>query len=189
MSVGLTPLAVSVLALLNERSMHPYEMVQLLRERREDWLVKVRPGSLYHTVERLADAGLLAPTGTDRAGRRPERTTYAITATGQDALRSRVAEVLHTPVNEYPAFPAALSEAHNLPLGEAVDHLEHRAALLDDLIAEAGSMIERARSQDIPEAYWFVADYLRAMHTTERDWIRRTLARLRSEELEWPRPN
>ena len=50
----LTPLAVSVLALLRERPMHPYEMYSLLIHRQAEYLVKVRPGSLYHTVERLA---------------------------------------------------------------------------------------------------------------------------------------
>jgi len=46
----LTPLAISVLALLEERSMHAYEMYQLLITRHNDRLLKVRPGSLYHTV-------------------------------------------------------------------------------------------------------------------------------------------
>ena len=50
----LTPLAISVLALLNERPMHAYEMYQLLLSRHNNRIVKVRPGSLYHTVERLA---------------------------------------------------------------------------------------------------------------------------------------
>src|SRR5437868_2840544 len=42
--MALTPLAITVLALLNERPMHPYEMHQLLLARRVDRVVKVRPG-------------------------------------------------------------------------------------------------------------------------------------------------
>ncbi len=59
----LTPLAVSALALLNEHPMHPYEMYQSLLERHKDRIVKVRPGSLYHTVERLHAADLVEITG------------------------------------------------------------------------------------------------------------------------------
>ena len=40
----LNPLAVSALALLAERPMHPYEMYQLMLQRREDRVVKVSAG-------------------------------------------------------------------------------------------------------------------------------------------------
>jgi DNA-binding PadR family transcriptional regulator len=96
----LTPLAVAALALLAERPMHPYEMYQTLITRSEDRLVKVRPGSLYHTVDRLTRQGFVEAVGTDRGGNRPERTTYNITESGQLALSERVAEMLATPVNE-----------------------------------------------------------------------------------------
>src|SRR2546426_131165 len=49
----LTPLALAVLELLQERAVHPYEMQQTIRERYIDYVIKVRAGSLYHTVERL----------------------------------------------------------------------------------------------------------------------------------------
>jgi DNA-binding PadR family transcriptional regulator len=75
----LTPLGVSVLALLRERPMHGYEMFQTLVARREDRIVKVRPGSLYHVVYRLAQEKLIRQTSTGRAGNRPERTIFEIT--------------------------------------------------------------------------------------------------------------
>ena len=46
----LSPLALSTLALLTERPMHPYEMYQLMLQRREDRVVKVSAGSLYRAV-------------------------------------------------------------------------------------------------------------------------------------------
>lgn len=87
----LTPLAMAALALLAERPMHPYEMYQTLIHRSEDRIVKVRPGSLYHTVARMADQGLARVTGTEREGNRPERTTYEITERGHLALAERIA--------------------------------------------------------------------------------------------------
>ena len=125
MAGALTPLAVSVLALLAERAMHPYEMYQLLLDRHEDELVKVRPGSLYHTVERLDGLGHVRACGTERSGNRPERTTYEITSTGRAALRWRLLEMLNAPVNEYPEFPVALSEVPQ-PAGRPGRQPAHR---------------------------------------------------------------
>ncbi|MGH3492340.1 MAG: PadR family transcriptional regulator [Sciscionella sp.] len=188
MIVSLTPLAVSVLALLNERPMHPYEMHQLLIERHEDRFVKVRRGSLYHTVERLAAEELVEATGTDRCGNRPERTTYAITDTGRTALTERVTELLRTPVNEYPCFPAALAEAHNLDRDAIIEHLRWRIMNLDCNIAEADAAMQGARGMDVPEPYWLVLDYQRAMYATERAWLARLADRIESKDLTWPRP-
>jgi DNA-binding PadR family transcriptional regulator len=184
--MALTPLAISVLALLNERPMHPYEMVQTLLERHEDRIVKVRPGSLYHTVERLAAGELVQATGTERAGNRPERTTYTITAAGQQALTARLSELIGSPVNEYPAFPVALSEAHNLGRTEVLDLLTARVAQLQQLVDEVDALIDSARAREVLEAYWVTADYLRAMHATERDWIARLIDRIESKDLSWP---
>src|SRR5487761_1129824 len=69
-----TPLALTVLSLLGERPMHPYEMQQLIRERHLDFAIKLKGGSIYDTVERLAAAGLVEVKETSRTGRRPERT-------------------------------------------------------------------------------------------------------------------
>jgi DNA-binding PadR family transcriptional regulator len=186
--VTLTPLGISVLALLNERSMHPYEMYQLLIERHEDRIVKVRPGSLYHTVERLLDHEFVTAIGTERAGNRPERTTYAITDVGRAALTKRVADLIRTPVNEYPAFPVVLAEAHNIDRSEVVEHLRMRIANLNASIAEFEAWLARARGLDVPEAYWLAVDYQSAMYATERDWLSRLVDRIESKDLPWPRP-
>lgn len=182
----LTPLAVACLAVLAEQPMHPYQVFSLLKERREDHLVKVRPGSLYHTVERLARDGLAEPCGTEREGNRPERTTYAITAAGRRALADRIGAMLDAPVNEYPQFPLALSESHNLPLAQVTEQLSTRVRRLDELIGEAEAALDRVHDQEVPEAYWFVADYLRTVQTAERDWIRNLINRLENGDVPWP---
>ncbi len=134
--VSLTPLGITVLGLLSERSMHPYEMYQLASVRRGDQLVKIKPGSLYHTVSRLEKQELLASIGTDREGNRPERTTYEITARGREALEHQLREMLAVPVREYPRLPLALAEMHNLSASTACQMLRIRLAHLDKTIAK-----------------------------------------------------
>ncbi|WP_280182437.1 PadR family transcriptional regulator [Nocardia cyriacigeorgica] len=182
---AVTPLAIAVLALLEERPMHPYEMYQLLTLRREDKLVKVRPGSLYHVVTRLAELELVRAEGIDRAGNRPERTTYRITPDGRETLRERIAELLRKPLPEYPLFPVALGEAHNLPKVEVLALLRERVDHLAGELAELETMIGKAERKQVPRRYWIVLPYLRATVRAEIEWVERLVDELDSGALAW----
>ncbi|MGK8522344.1 PadR family transcriptional regulator [Nocardia asteroides] len=182
---AVTPLAIAVLALLEERPMHPYEMFQTLIARREDKLVKVRPGSLYHTVARLADQELVRAEGVDRAGNRPERTTYRITGRGRDALRNRIAEIVRRPVPEYPIFPVALGELHNLPKPETLSLLRERIRVLETELADTNLLIAWAEEHGVPRRYWIALPYLRAMLAAELAWVVEFTAELDSGAIEW----
>jgi len=181
----LTPLAVAALGLLDERQMHPYEMFQLMVQRAEDRLVKVKPGSLYHTVDRLARERLVTAIGTEREGNRPERTLYEITDAGRLALTDRVADLLGAPINEYPVFPLAMAEAHNLPSGTVRALLTRRLALLEADITAYENNIEAARTRGVPRQYWIDAEYSLAMLRAEHHWITGFLAELAAGTLEW----
>src|SRR5919201_4391762 len=77
------PLALAVMALLHEQPMHPYEIACTMRRRHLEESIKLNYGVLYHTVETLQQLGLITPVETERAGRRPERTVYALTDAGR----------------------------------------------------------------------------------------------------------
>lgn len=181
----LTPLAVVVLALLDERPMHPYEMYQLMVQRAEDRIVKVNPGSLYHSVDRLVSHELVRSTGTTREGNRPERTTYAITERGEQALSAAVTALLQLPVAEYPHFPVGIAEAHHLPKETVLRLLEERAtALRADLeVLDAG--LERVRVTGVERRYWLDLDYQRAVRHTDVQWVERLLDDLRGDRIPW----
>ncbi|MEU0096869.1 PadR family transcriptional regulator [Kribbella sp. NPDC006257] len=181
----LTPLAIAVLALLNEQPMHAYEMYQLLLARHQDRMLKLRLGSLYHTVERLAGHGLIRVTGTERAGNRPERTTYAITPAGTSALDARIRTGIEKYEYEYPLFPVVLSEAHNLEAEDAVAGLRRRVEQLQAAVEEVEAIIAEATARGVPEEYWIVADFQRAQLVSERDWLTALIERIESEDLAW----
>jgi DNA-binding PadR family transcriptional regulator len=94
MAYQVTSLGISVLALLRERPMHGYGMFQTLTARHRDRMLRIRPGSLYHVVNRLAEEKLIRQAGTGRNGNWPERTTYDLTDAGADALTSRLHELV-----------------------------------------------------------------------------------------------
>jgi DNA-binding PadR family transcriptional regulator len=182
---SLTPLAVAALALLAEGPTHPYEMYQTLVLRSEDRLVKVRPGSLYHTVDRLARQGLVRATGTEREGNRPERTTYEITEEGTLALGERVADIIATPVNEFPEFPLGLGEAHNLPLETVIELLRKRVGLMRADITLLDDGIHRVRAKGLPEKYWLDVRYLRTTAEAEATALEALIDDLASGAISW----
>src|SRR5215510_9081805 len=95
------PLAVAVLGLLAEQPRHPYDIAYTMQQRHMHEHIKLSLGTLYHVVEQLQAQGWIHPPETAREGRRPERTTYAITAEGQRLLRERVRQLVAEPTREY----------------------------------------------------------------------------------------
>ncbi|MFJ3395145.1 PadR family transcriptional regulator [Leifsonia aquatica] len=181
----LTPLAVAALALLAEGPTHPYEMYQTLMQRSEDRLVKVRPGSLYHTVDRMAGNGLVRATGTEREGNRPERTTYEITAEGTQALRERIADIIGTPVNEYPEFPVGLGESNNLSAETVVTLLRQRVSHIREDIGTLDEAIRKLVDKGLPARYWMDVRYLRAMAEADVATLEALIDDLVSGEIPW----
>jgi len=92
--------------------------------------------SLYKMLNRLEQAGLLTATGTDRDPSYPERTTYEITDAGSAAAAQWLGEIISTPRNEYPEFPAALSFAPMLTPERTRALLSSRRELLTQRLAE-----------------------------------------------------
>ncbi|MBV8966510.1 MAG: helix-turn-helix transcriptional regulator, partial [Mycobacteriaceae bacterium] len=131
MAYLLTSLGISVLALLRERPMHGYEILRRLTASHADGMLKVRPGSLFHVVNRLADEKLIQPIGTARNGNRPERTAYELTDAGADALSARLRDLLAGPVNESEKFVVGLAEIHHLDAASATEALRRRVAALE----------------------------------------------------------
>lgn len=181
----LPPLAVLVLGLVAERPMHPYEMVQTTIERREDRLVKFRPGTLYHTVDRLADKRLIEVHDVEREGNRPERTIYRITAPGRAALATSLEELLAGHPTEYPQLYLALSEAHGLPRTRVIELLTTRLA---HMRAELETLREgAAEAADNGKAEMFYLD-IGCRITTMRaqiDWLDGLVERLSTHSIAW----
>lgn len=181
------PLALAVLGLLQERSMHPYEMASTLRERSKDSSFKVNSGSLYDTVDALVRHGWIEPVETVRDGRRPERTVYAPTELGQSEFVRWVDELIRTPVAEYPKFLAAVSYLGALGPDGAADALAERVDHLRRRIEETEAMLaDTVGSGQLPRLFMIEAEC--ALHALEAElaWSRRTIQEIRDGSLFWP---
>lgn len=186
------PLALAILACLIERPMHPYEMAQTMRERHKHESVRLNYGSLYTVVESLERSGLIVPQATEREGRRPERTIYAITEAGRAKFFGWLRTLISKPVKEYPQFAAGLSYIAILEPAEAVSLLEERAQQLERQIAEARLLYEavRAGSQDrppLPRIVLIENEYELRMKECELAWVTRLASDIANGALAWPR--
>lgn len=180
----LTPMAVMVLALLDEGDMHPYEMGRLLRLRRDERLVTVTNGTLYHTVGRLLSNGLIAELGVDRDGNRPERTTYRLLPAGAETMREWIRRELPR-IDRPVQFRIALAEAHNLDADEVRTLLGIRLEALDEEQAQYRLGIDGARGKGVPDQFLLEIDRQTALVAADRQWMRTLLARFDADDVPW----
>ncbi|MFJ4998346.1 PadR family transcriptional regulator [Microbacterium sp. NPDC088619] len=180
----LTSMAVMILALLREGDMHPYEMVRLMRSRRDERLLTITNGTLYHTVGRLRRAGLLDEVGSDREGNRPERTTYSLTDAGRDALITWLRRELS--IIDRPAeFRVALAEAHNLESADVIEALRLRREALDEGHGSHRDGLVEARRTGVPEQVLVEFERQEVLLDAELRWIDSLIDRLEAEEFPW----
>lgn len=185
MSRQLTPLALAVLWLLDSEQMHPYEMQQRIRNYAIDEVVKVTHGSLYHTVERLAEQGLIEPVETSREGRRPERTVFAITDQGRDEARSRLRDYLRRPVKEFPAFGMALALISMLCPEDAATLLDLRVVALDANLAAYDAILDGLAKQGIDRVQIVEVEFLSAHLRAEVAYVRALSEDIKAGRLDW----
>jgi DNA-binding PadR family transcriptional regulator len=164
-------LALSLLNLLMQRPMYPYEMASTLRQRGKDQSIKINWGSLYTIVQNLEKYGFIEAVEVAREGRQPERTTYQITEAGRAELLDWMRELLGVPEREYTRFEAALGEGAILPPDDLAGLLRQRLDSLDAANAQQQAELETAETQ-IPRLFMIESEYHLAMRRAEADWVR-----------------
>jgi DNA-binding PadR family transcriptional regulator len=130
----------AVLLLLAERPMHGYEIIQEITERSHGWW-KPSPGSVYPTLQLLADEDLVTTDQDNTSGKR----LYALTETG----KAEAAKQESTPPWEQAADDV---DANDIALREAMSTLMAAAMQLStagssDLRSKAAKILVETRRQ------------------------------------------
>jgi DNA-binding PadR family transcriptional regulator len=164
-------LALTVLNLLTERPMYPYEMAATLRQRGKGEAIKINWGSLYTVVQNLEKHGFIEAVDVAREGRQPERTTYQITEAGRAELMDWLRELLREPEREYTRFEAALGESAVVPPNELVVLLQQRLDALEAANAEYQAGLDAVATQ-VPRLFLIESEYHLALRQAETEWVR-----------------
>ena len=184
-TIEISPLALSVLELLHERPMHPYELAATMRARHHDEFIRLNFGSLYHTVDSLERDGWIVPVEKEKEGRRPERTIYQLTDAGRTVLLRVVSQILAQPRREYPHFAAGLMFMHHLPAEEAARLLEQRAQALRTLNAKLSQILDELLANGHPRLHVIELEHKIAAHEAERAWVAKIAKEITDGKLEW----
>jgi DNA-binding PadR family transcriptional regulator len=175
-------LGLAILAQLSAgRPMHPYEIATVLKQTGKESDMNIKWGSLYTVVQNLDRHGFIEATTSNRDGRRPERTVYAITELGRDELRDWLRELVAVLEPETIRFEAALSILFVLPLEEAIALLETRLAAVD--AANAAHRTTLAQLTQLPRVFLIESEYALAMREAEATWVRSLLAEIAAGTL------
>ena len=180
-----SPLALSILELLDEEPIHPYEMASRMRARHHDEFIRLNFGTLYHTVEVLERNGWIHPVEREKEGRRPERTVYELTDSGRAILLRTLGELLRQPRREYPHFAAGLMFMHHLDAEEAAEHLEQRAIALDAIVTKFETVLTELLKQGVARLALIEVEHKIAMLDAERKWVRQLEQEIKKGRLEW----
>jgi DNA-binding PadR family transcriptional regulator len=175
---------ITVLALLREAPMHPYQMQRLLRLRHKDEILALKRGSLYHAIGRLLRDDLIAIETTGRDGNRPERTTYSLTPAGLDEFNVTLRRIVATPRRQSSEYMAAISFLVHLYPKEAGRQLKQRVHKLDTEIAERTAGLAAA-SDHVQRINLIETEYLLAMLKAERAWTSGLEKEIRTGKLTW----
>ncbi|MGW3658821.1 PadR family transcriptional regulator [Streptomyces sp. NPDC005151] len=181
-----SPLALTVLALLHYKPLHPYGIQRLVKDWGKEQVVNVRQrASLYRTIERLNGDGLIAVRETERDQQYPERTVYEVTDAGRETARAWLEEMLSAPKQEFPEFPAALSNLLLLTPEEMANVLERRADALAEKLDGLEAAMAAEADQGLPRITRLETEYLRAVTAAELKWVRAVVEDLRAGGLAW----
>ncbi|MBY8882876.1 PadR family transcriptional regulator [Actinacidiphila acidipaludis] len=181
-----SPLALTVLSLLHMRPLHPYGIQRLIKQWGKDQVVNVsQRASLYRTIDRLLDAGLIAVRETEKDPQYPERTVYEVTEEGRQAHRKWLREMLTVPRADYPEFPAALSFVLMLTPEETGEVLAERAEQVRAALTALDAAAGQAAAVALPRVTMLEDEYRRAVLAAELGWLDSVVADLRAGRLSW----
>lgn len=133
---GRGDIRLAVLALLREEPMHGYQIIRELDERSSgEW--KPSAGSVYPTLQMLADEGLIVANETDG------KKVYSLTSDGQTEADSHSEETAPWESSESTATPLKDLPLAGAKLAQAVSQVMHSRN--DELIRDATEVINDAR--------------------------------------------
>jgi DNA-binding PadR family transcriptional regulator len=184
-SPDISPLALAILELLDQRPMHPYELAATMRERHYDEFIRLNFGSLYHTVDSLERNGWIVPTEKEKEGNRPERTIYRLTDSGRDVLRQVVSEIIAEPRREYLYFSAGLMFMHHLDAATAAQLLERRAQALQAVITKLSHILDELLAGGHTRLMLIELEHKIAVIDAEREWVHKIAKQIKEGKLEW----
>ncbi|WP_344294673.1 PadR family transcriptional regulator [Agromyces neolithicus] len=149
----------------------------------DEW-ANIQQGSIYNALRTLAADGYITEGSTESEGKRPARTTYSITPSGEVELQRMLRENLWNVARfDTQSVMTVASFMFVLSRQEVIAGLEHRLIKSDAIIAENGFNVEDTlRSESTPRYVREIFDLSTARLLAEKQWVNALIGRLRAGE-------
>jgi DNA-binding PadR family transcriptional regulator len=162
-----------LLSLLAERPMHGYQ-ANLVLERRQvrDWAGISRP-QIYYSLEKLARLGLLRAGKDSEPAAGPDRSIFAVTASGRAALADALEREEWTSQREHPAFLTWLALSWQARPGVVEKQIHRRRQFLASELEREQATLQAVLSEvghQHHEAVWMLKLIIEQF-TSELRWL------------------
>lgn len=164
-----------LLSLLAERPMHGYQAnLELERRCIRDWAAISRP-QIYYSLEKLSTSGFIRAKSDNEAAAGPERTVFATTAKGKDAIAEALEHQDWALQRDRPPFLTWVALSWLARPGIFATQLRRREKFLEQELQREGETLDSIL-QEVGhahhEAVWMVTLMIEQFQT-ELKWIRK----------------
>lgn len=128
-----------------DRPMHGYEIRQVLQEWGAEYWADLAYGSIYFSLAKMTEEGLLTAAGTDTSGKGPARKLYALTEQGRAAFLELLREYWGRYKPPVDRMSIAMTFMDFLPPEEVLNAMRARATGFRRAIEQYPELIELKR--------------------------------------------
>jgi len=134
-----------ILGVLRQQPQHGYDVRRTLEQWNAEHWACIAYGSIYFALGKMAQEGLIEVVGAGPVGRRPARTTYAITPTGHAEFERLLREYWWEHKPSINPLQVAVTFAHELPPEELLAALQHRREQMHLMLPQISQRGEELR--------------------------------------------
>ncbi|PWK13383.1 PadR family transcriptional regulator [Tumebacillus permanentifrigoris] len=170
MREGRNQVALLILGLLYSEDLHPYEVMQVLKERSWEQMVKLNIGTVYYNFEMLHKRGDITVKEVVHDSRRPDKTVYQITDQGRERFQELLKKQFEAETPQYhPLYPALMfARFADAPMIRKALHKRRKQ------IAKQLDHLNQCLAQQDEPTHWSTRHLLKngwLHHQTELEWL------------------
>lgn len=168
----------AILGLLNERPMYGYQINQEIKERQMDHWAKITLPSIYHSLTKLAESGMIRME-TAKVGKMPERRVYSITSKGKAMLADLVEKFLTCKEEPNRPFYLGVAFVCGLSKERTLAALKKRMELLIQHLSDLKGIHDEYKGK-IPFNWFMIIEHGLKHLTFEQKLIQRLIQKIES---------
>ncbi|HID63636.1 MAG TPA: DUF4388 domain-containing protein [Anaerolineae bacterium] len=170
-----------LLGLLMDKPMHGYEINQLIRGVGIDAWLNISMPSIYYSLNKLREKGLIAETR-QRGGGSPTKSVYRLTDEGRARFFTAMEESLASHGKMYFDYDLGIFLLNKLPRERVIPLLEQRRAFLDDWHASLQEQIARIEIDGRYPLRQAILNHLASHVQLESRWLEGLVRQIQGEE-------